>query len=124
MKTASHAKQDAKSELAIVVGFLVLFVIFQKMWLLYLACGLGVVFLGSENLSRFILAVWFKFAQAIGYINTRLLLSLVYVGVLWPVALLRRLTQPDPLWLKAPPRETMFKTLERSYEKKDFEKLW
>ncbi|MFN3386700.1 MAG: hypothetical protein ACK42Y_08970, partial [Candidatus Thermochlorobacter sp.] len=76
MKTASHTKQSAKSELAMVVGCLVLFVIFQKVWLLYVACGLGVVFLCSEKLSTYIVAAWFKLAQAIGYVNSWLLLSL------------------------------------------------
>lgn len=124
MKPLSQAKREGKSELAIVTGFLALFLLFQTAWLLYLALALGIVFLFFEKLSALVLAAWFKLAEAIGYVNSRVLLSLVYFGVLLPVALLRRLAQPDPLSLGAPPKETMFKTRERAYEKRDFEKLW
>lgn len=40
---------------------------------------------------------WMKFAGALGYINSRILLSLMYYGVLTPVGLVLRVAGHDPL---------------------------
>jgi len=42
-------------------------------------------------------AVWWKFSRALGYVNARVLLSIVFFLVLTPVGLLWRLTGKDPL---------------------------
>ncbi len=115
---------SAKSELAIVTGFLVLFLVFEKVWLLHLALVLAIIFLVSEKLSAWILAGWWKLAEVLGAVNRWLLLSLVYAVVLLPLALLRRLLRQDVLSLQAPPKDTMFKSREQPYQKENFEKLW
>ncbi len=122
MKTTNAS--SAKSELAIVTGFLVLFLVFEKVWLLYVAVVLAGVFLVSEKLSAWILAGWWKLAEVLGTLNRWLLLSLVYAVVLLPLALLRRLLRQDVLSWQAPPKDTMFKSREQPYQKEDFEKLW
>jgi hypothetical protein len=124
MKPTSHDTPSTKSELAIVTGFLILFLVFEKAWLLYVAVLLAGVFLVSEKLSAWILAAWWKLAEVLGTVNRCILLSLVYVGILWPLALLRRLLRQDVLSLRSPPKDTLFKERERAYRKEDFEKLW
>jgi hypothetical protein len=98
--------------------------VFEKAWLLYVAVLLAGVFLVSEKLSAWILAAWWKLAEVLGTVNRWILLSLVYVGILWPLALLRRLLRQDVLSLRSPPKDTLFKERERAYRKEDFEKLW
>jgi hypothetical protein len=115
---------SAKSELAIITGFLVLFLVFEKVWLLHLALVLAIIFLMSEKLSAWILAGWWKVANLLGTLNRWLLLSLVYVVVLLPLALGRRLWHRDELVLRTPPETTMFKSRKQPYRKEDFEKLW
>ncbi len=115
---------SAKSELAIVTGFLILFLVFGKVWLLYVALGLAITFLVSEKFSAWILAGWWKLAEVLGTFNRWLLLSLVYAVVLLPLALGRRLWHRDELALQAPPKDTMFKNREQPYQKENFEKLW
>jgi hypothetical protein len=126
MKTTDPTTNAAstKSELAIVTGFLILFLVFGKVWLLYVALGLAIIFLVSETLSAWILTGWWKLAEVLGTLNRWLLLSLVYAVVLLPLALGRRLWHRDGLALHAPPKDTLFKERERAYRKEDFEKLW
>lgn len=113
-----------KAELAIVAGFLVLFLIFQKLWLVYVALALCAMFLLSDTLSHWTLWAWFKLAAALGYLNSRFLLSAVFFLLLVPMALLRRLWQRNPLFLHAPPPDSMFQIRQHLYSHSDFEKLW
>ena len=41
--------------------------------------------------------VWMKFAAVLGYINSRIILSVMYYGVMTPIGLLARLAGRDPL---------------------------
>ncbi len=40
---------------------------------------------------------WMKFAAVLGYINSRIILSLMYYGVMAPIGVILRLTGRDPL---------------------------
>ena len=42
-------------------------------------------------------ALWWKFAMALGYVNARVLLSILFFIVLTPLSLLWRITGKDPL---------------------------
>jgi hypothetical protein len=44
--------------------------------------------------------VWMRFGKALGYVNSRILLSIIFFLVLTPVALVRRVFNRDPLKLK------------------------
>jgi hypothetical protein len=46
---------------------------------------------------------WMAAATALGYVNSRILLSLVYYGVVMPIGLLLRLKGYDPLSRRAQP---------------------
>ena len=41
--------------------------------------------------------VWMRIAETLGWINTRILLTIVYYGLLTPVGALRRSSRHDPL---------------------------
>ena len=42
-------------------------------------------------------AVWWRFSRVLGYVNARVLLSLIFFLILTPIGLLWRLTGKDPL---------------------------
>lgn len=49
---------------------------------------------------RFLKAIynaWMKFAHALGWINTRIILTLVYLLIFTPIALIFRLIGKDPM---------------------------
>lgn len=70
-------------------------------------------------------ALWWRFARLLGWINARILLSVVFFGLLTPLALVMRLTGRDPLrirrrrsgsgWLPFPVRHQDPKHFERMY---------
>jgi hypothetical protein len=69
-------------------------------------------------------AAWWRFAKALGYINARILLTVLFGLVLTPLGLLWRITGKDPLsrkraqwsgWSAYPPRYRNRKHYERMY---------
>jgi hypothetical protein len=69
-------------------------------------------------------AAWWRFSKALGYVNARILLTILFSVVLVPVSLVWRLTGRDPLarrrrswpgWSAYPPRYRDPKHYERMY---------
>ncbi len=69
-------------------------------------------------------AVWWRFSKVLGYVNARILLTVLFSVVLVPVSLVWRLTGRDPLarrrrtwpgWSAYPPRYRDPKHYERMY---------
>ncbi len=108
-----------------VVGFLVLSFIFKQYqsYLVILATVLGLVFLILPSLGDLILKLWFKIAEILGWINSRILLGIVFYVFLFPLAVLSRLSQKNPLQLKKTP-DSLFATRNHRYEPKDLENIW
>src|SRR5215475_3779955 len=63
--------------------------------------GIGAVLLVlgllSPGLLRHPSAIWWRFSRALGYVNARILLTLLFSLILVPVSLVWRLTGKDPL---------------------------
>lgn len=116
--------QDLKSQLVIVTGFLALSFLFKAEILGYLALALGLIFLISPTLSKGILWLWWKIAHVLGWINTRILLSIAFYLVLLPFALLSRLFSKDPLALKWKKQGSAFIKRDHLYQPEDLENPW
>jgi hypothetical protein len=114
-----------KAQLVMVVGFLVLSFVFKtyQPYFVYLATGLGLVFLLLPPVGELVLKLWFKIAEILGWINSRVILTLVFYLFLFPLAVLFRLSQKNPLQLKKTP-ESLFITRNHQYEAKDLENIW
>ncbi|MEL6923554.1 MAG: SxtJ family membrane protein [Bacteroidota bacterium] len=109
--------------LVMVTGFLVLYFIFKAQWLITVAASVAVVSLVIPPVGRLIEKAWYKLAQVLGWINTRILLSIVFFLILFPIAWLTRLFGKVSLQLKRP-KDTVFTTRNHQYSKADFENMW
>ncbi|HEV3471461.1 MAG TPA: SxtJ family membrane protein [Pyrinomonadaceae bacterium] len=68
---------------------------------------------------------WMRAATALGYVNSRVLLSLIYFGLFTPYRLVSRLAGRDPLRRRGRPRESYWVERERTrQEKEQFERLF
>jgi hypothetical protein len=95
----AYAAWDGHARLAVVSG----------------GSGFGLVALGllRPSLLKYPSALWWRFALTLGYINTRIILTLAFILVLVPFGLAWRLVGHDPLgwrrgaspgWTPAPTR--------------------
>ena len=68
---------------------------------------------------------WMRVALALGYINSRILLSLMFYGMFMPYGFLSRLFKRDPLNRRSAARESYWTPRERTrQEKEQFERLF
>jgi hypothetical protein len=122
-KKVQTEAEKLKSLLVIVVGFLVLHFLFKKDFLLYISLGVGLLSLIAPSFGNGVLWVWEKIALVLGWINTRILLSVVFYVFLFPIASLYRLMTKNPLQLKNSD-STVFTTRNHKYVKEDIENIW
>jgi hypothetical protein len=118
-----------KTILVIVIGFTALGWFIKRRWdvetyLDEIAFGVGVVSIFIPPAAKAIEWAWLKFALALGWINSRILLSVIYFVFLMPIAWLSRLFTQDPLRLKAKNDPTLYTTRDHQYKKEDLENIW
>lgn len=109
--------------LAIVTGFIVLYLIFDREWMLYVSAVVGIGGLLSTTFGGLIHRLWMGLAKGLGFINGHLLLGLIFFFLLFPISLLYRLKSSDPLQLKKG-KDSYFKDRNHTFEKKDLENPW
>ena len=83
--------------LVIVVGLLIVSRIFSIDSLVFVAIVIGLLGVLSSTLSDKMAWLWFKFSDALGYIMSRFILTLIFFLILTPVALVSRLLRKKDL---------------------------
>lgn len=109
--------------LVISTGFLVLYLLFTWNWAVYVSLLVGVVGIISPFLSKKVEWIWMKFAYLLGLIVPNLLLSIVFFLFLFPISLMAKLFNKDPLMLSRN-FNTYFIKINKETDKKSFEKIW
>ena len=112
-----------KAQLVIVTGLIILYFLFNSAYLLHAAAIGGIIFLAIPVLGNLILNGWFKLAEILGWINSRILLSIVFYGFLFPIAFISKLFSKDPLNLKNS-SQSLFTERNHKFKKEDLENIW
>ncbi len=127
-KTEETRGHDYEVLLSIVLFLMILYFFSRNRfayanWFLYISFGLGFFSLLSKSFAKVLTLAWGKLMAAIGFINSRVLLSIIFFLVLLPVSLLSKLFRKDLLQLKK--KESSY-FIERNYtfEPKDLENTW
>ncbi len=110
--------------LVLAMGFLAANVLFHWKAGLYgsfIAGGIGIF---SGYLSERIARVWMALARVLGRITNGLLLSVVFLLIVAPVAIFRRLFGKDKLTWFDPKATSNFVPREHLFTKGDLEKTW
>ena len=77
-----------------------------RMWTLWVGCPLVILGLLAPNTLFYPYKVWMKIGLALGWINSRIILGIIFLFVLEPISLFMKLMGYDPLRLKKGNRET------------------
>jgi hypothetical protein len=113
-----------KTILVIVIGLTALAWIFKIPYLTEIAFWIGVIAVFIPPAAKAIEWFWLKLALGLGWINSRILLSIIYFVFLMPIALLSRFFTKDPLMLKAKNSASLYANRNHRYSKKDLENIW
>jgi hypothetical protein len=122
-----------KNILVIVIGFSLLAWILHRLgkielntvilvWKITIAVGFFALLI--PPFARAVEWAWLKLALGLGWINSRIILTIVYFVFLMPLALIARLFTNDPLMLKKKDTSTVYVTRDHKYTKEDLENIW
>lgn len=104
-------------------GFSLLGWAFELLWLNLLAALLGILSLFSFTLAQKIVNGWLYIGAKLGWVNSRIILTVIFYGLLTPLAFFYRLTKKNPLQLKKEPEaDSYFITRNKTFTPRDFEK--
>lgn len=110
--------------LVIATGILVIYLLHPAKPLIYSAIALGVIGAFVPLLAKWVDWAWYKLAEVMGWVMSKVMLSLIFFVFLFPVALLSRVFgKKDSLQLK---KKSGSYWTERNhvYEGKDLENVW
>lgn len=110
-----------ESLIVIAAGFLVLYLVFELDWLKWVSLTVLLIGAFSDFLSKWIHTLWMKLAHAMGFVMSKVLLSLVFFLFLFPIALLYRLTRKKPAGKHA---ATYYYTRNHTYTANDLKNVW
>ncbi|NJN77976.1 MAG: hypothetical protein HC803_06285 [Saprospiraceae bacterium] len=116
-------KKITEAILAVTVGMLIIHFLFDVTILSKFALGVGLIGLFIKPFAKWIAWSWYKLSEALGYVNSRILLSLVFFLALVPIALISRLFTKGDLQLKRK-KDSYYSDRNHKYAPKDFENVW
>ena len=68
-----------------------------RYWTLYIGIPFFIISIFKPNLLSYSYKVWMKLGLALGWINSRLILGLIYIMIVQPIAILMKFFSYDPL---------------------------
>lgn len=110
--------------LAIAIGMTLFFLITKRFEFLYVGFGLGVLGMASPFAAKYIYLGWTGIAKVMGFINSHIILGVIFFFILTPLALLRRLGKKDLLQLRKKEAGSYYITRDHKYTGKDLEHPW
>jgi hypothetical protein len=113
-----------KTLLVIVTGLLALSKIFDLPVLVNVALIVGLITVFIDAAAKAVEWLWFRLALGLGWINSRILLSVVFFGFLLPMAWFSRWFRKDALNLKRTNGSSIYHTRNYKYRKEDLENIW
>lgn len=93
--------QSRDSGMGVVLLLLLLFVVRKREWYLIGAIAVHVTNMMVPQVYRPVAVVWFGLSDLLGTIVSKILLVIVFFGVVTPIAVLRRVFGKDSLKLRA-----------------------
>jgi len=121
---APGTRQVRDSVLVIALGSSVLYFLFHRPWMAGIAIAVAICGLFVPFAARWITTAWLGLAYVLGWVNGRILLSVVFYLVLTPIALLRRVGRREPMRTVDRSARSHWTVRDHTYTAADLEKPW
>lgn len=112
-----------ETSLVLTTGFLVIYKLSQTELFLWLAISFGLIGVFVKPLAKYIAIAWFKLADILNFFMSKIVLGSIFYFILFPVALLSRISQKDKLQLKKPKQSNWIER-NHTYKSADLENIW
>lgn len=109
--------------LVLTTGFLWIFIITKTELFLYIAIAFGMCGIFIKPLAKYITVGWFKLADILSYVSSKIILGMLFFIVLYPISLLYKISNKDKLRRK---RSEDSDWIERNhnYSSADLQNIW
>ncbi|TAE40542.1 MAG: hypothetical protein EAY79_03980 [Runella slithyformis] len=116
----------SKAQLVIVTGLVVFSFVFKSVatYLIYAAAIVGVLCIFVPVVGDLLVKGWFKLAEGLGWVNSRIILSVLFFVFLWPIAMLYRVFNKNPMGIRKPQGKSVYNDRSHTYTPKDLENIW
>ena len=118
-----NTAREKETIITIMVGCIVLFIIFSSPVFWIAAIAIGIAGIASDKLSHWIHLAWFKLADILGFIMSKIILGILFIAVLLPVAAMAKIFRKDIMMMKKH-YPSYFVDRNITYEPKDLENPW
>ena len=112
-----------ETSLVLTTGFLLVFWLTKTEFFLYLSFAFGFIGIFIQPLARLVTILWFKLADVLNYVFSRIILGAIFFLVLFPISLMYRRTNKDKLQLKNTGSTNWFER-NKKYSGADLENTW
>lgn len=119
-----NREKNLETCLVIATGLIIAWFVYRAQPLLIAAVIIGIIGAFINPLAHWINWLWYKIAEGMGAITSRVLLSIIFFGFLLPIALLYRLFNGDGLQLTKKEAGSYWTETSKKYEKKDLVDMW
>jgi hypothetical protein len=109
--------------LVIVTGFLLLFLIYEKQWMLYVSLIVGIIGIIIKPLASIIAKGWMKLGELMGYIVSKVVLGTLFFIFLVPIAFFYNIFNKDTLQLKRT-EKSLWKVRDHHFVSDDLKNSW
>ena len=116
-------EKNLETILTISTGLLVFYLIYRVEELVIISVVLGMIGILFNFMGSKISCLWCKIAEVLGFVVQRILLTIVFYLLLFPIARLSKFFTKDPLRLSRN-HDTFYSVRNANFSKCDFEKTW
>ncbi len=116
--------KQLETVLTLCVALTIFFLIFQIKALLIAAAALGLIGMFSPYLSGKIAWVWLKLAEGLGFISSKVLLTIVFIVFLCPLSLVSQLFGKNKMQLKKTGGDSYYVLRNHEFLPQDLENMW
>lgn len=81
------------------------------MWPWYTACALWVPAVIYPKSLTLVYKIWMKIGDVLGFINTRIILAIIFFLIIWPIGLLKRMVAKDVMGKRFEPHVKSYRTV-------------
>jgi hypothetical protein len=117
--------ETLKTISVLAAALLIAYLIFAAAWLLWIALLLLIGNAFESRITGAVAEYWMRLAAALGRINSKIILTLIFFCVLTPIAFLYRMfNRVAVARFRENRQNSYFDDVDKSYTREDFEKVW
>jgi hypothetical protein len=110
--------------LVITTGFVILYLLTKAITFIIVALTISVLSIMSFYIADKINWLWMKLSEGMGYISSKLILSIVFYLLLLPISLIYKIFNKDTLNVRKRNRLSIYVERNHKYNPEEMENVW